>query len=535
MLENNTLSETERCLIPKRGEYNFKNVPLDDQRVWSLYCRGDCKGIFQVESALSTVYSKRMKPRSIEELSILISIIRPGVLETGQADVLIKRKNGDEEISYFHPFLEPILKDTFGCLVFQEQSIRIAVELAGMSESDADIHIRKTLAKKLPEKIAKAKELFLAGCKEKGIINEKEAEEIFSWIEKGQRYLFNASHSCSYSLISYLGAYQKCHFYTEWLCSALTLSSDKPDPKEELYELVQDARLHDTLILPPIISRKNKDFQIIKDKEIAFGLSHIRGIGGSATESILPAKLDSFTDLLKASKKIKRSVCESLIKSGACDCYGISRSYMLKVLAAVYGKKIDKHLEGDLPSQYKPLTGKELPVFLANLDKSPINAMKEVIHQKGCMDKRIPVIESKINWLSIGAEDTNTQRALWESLFLGLPLSCSAINDYSIEERNLKTCRQIYSLPNKENFTTFVVIDEIIYKTTGPKSKNPGSPYVYLKCSDNTIGLQFILWPDNYLKYKDQITDNSVIVIKGRKDNWNGRENYIINDIRVIG
>jgi DNA polymerase-3 subunit alpha len=224
--------------IPERGSYNFKQIPLSDPRVWAVFGRGDTKGIFQLEKQLGQDWAKRAKPRNIEELAALVSILRPGPLESGMANQYVKRKNGEEETVYFHPMLEPILKETYGTLIYQEQAMRIAVELAGFNLVEADT-LRKAIGKKKPEVMAEAKKMFLEKAKGFGKITEEEAAEIFSWIEKSVRYSFNKSHAVSYAMHAYYCAYQKVHFPREFYTAWLTYSDWKPDQKEEVYDLVQ--------------------------------------------------------------------------------------------------------------------------------------------------------------------------------------------------------------------------------------------------------------------------------------------------------
>jgi len=175
---------------------DLQKPPLDCPLTWQLFADGNTKAVFQLESQLGRSLSKKLKPENIEQLSDLLAILRPGSMEAmlnnkSMTDHYIDRKNYLEPIEYFHDALEPILKSTLGILVYQEQSMRIATDIAGMSLSDADKYIRKGIGKKKPEIIAKVKKLFLAGCKKTGIVNKEEARDIFEWIKKGQRYIFN--------------------------------------------------------------------------------------------------------------------------------------------------------------------------------------------------------------------------------------------------------------------------------------------------------------------------------------------------------
>jgi DNA polymerase III alpha subunit len=532
-----TESDSVRFAVPKAGKYNFKNVPLNDARVWALFARGDTLGCFQLEKQLGQDWAKKAKPRSIEELGVLVSILRPGPLESGMSEQYVKRKHGEEEVTYIHPALEHILSDTYGCLIYQEQAMKIAVDLAGFNPVQAD-NLRKAIGKKKPEEMAKVKKMFMEEAAKKGIINTKEAEEIFGWIEKSVRYSFNKSHAISYALICYLSAYQKVHFPTEFYTSWLTYSDWKPDPKEEIYNLVQNARLNNVTVNPPDVRRKNIDFEIVGDKQIIFGLSHIRGVGSKAIDNIKDLSdkdLSTFLGFLKSAKKIRRNVAESLIKSGACDCYGKSRTLMLRHLHVLLGRGEKDSFE--IPPEVKPLTPKEYEYVMSKIDEKGIqNALYSLIEDGKCVKKRIPTIEAKISYLVNLQADTNRQKSIWEKLYLGLNLTCSAADDVQYTERNVKTCREVYKAENRSKVTMHCVIDAIRMRKTGEKSRNPGLDYCYLSISDNTGALiNVVCWPEVYEKIKGDLIEDTVASIVAKKECWNGRDQIVVQDIQIIG
>lgn len=529
-------SDTELFQVPKRTEYKFKEVNMDDPRVWALYQAGDTKGLFQVESQLGKQWCKIIKPSNIDELSALLSLIRPGGLEAGMAEKFAKIKHGQMEPEYIHPSLIPILEKTYSCLVFQEQILEICVKIAGFNEVEADL-ARRAVGKKLPEEMMKVEKMFLEGCKKTGIVSEDIAKAIFAWIQKSVRYLFNAGHSYSYAYISYFQAYQKRFFPVEFYTASLNYSSEKIDPKIEIYELIQDARLRNIKIIPPDIQRKNADFEIVDNSTIAFGLGHIRGVGFKAIETIQGIKsLNTFNDFLRYSRKIKRNVAESLIKSGACDCYKLNRTYMLRVLQSIYGHIVRD--DEELPNHLKKLTDKELKPFLDNVQLfGPIKALQCIINDKGCVSKRIPIIEQKIKFLeNAQTEDTNRQKSIWEKLYLGLNITCSTADDFEKIDENIKSCRQAYFLQNKEKATVHCVIDNLYMKKTGEKSKNPGQPYCILDISDNSGVLQSVfMWPELYEIYKDDLSTDVVACISIKKNVWNGRESFAVEKITILG
>jgi DNA polymerase-3 subunit alpha len=528
---NNRMSDSEKFQVPKKGQYDFKRIPLGDPRVWSLFARGDSLGIFQLEKQLGQDWSKRAKPRNIEELAALVSILRPGPLESGMSDQYVKRKSGEEPIEYLHPLLEPILKETYGCLIYQEQAMRIAVELFGLNLVEADT-LRKAIGKKLPEVMAKAKKTCMEKAVAFGKVTQEEADEIFGWIEKSVRYSFNKSHAVSYAMHAYYCAYQKVHFPKEFYTAWLTYSDWKPDQKEEVYNLVQNARMNGITIIPPDVRRMNVDFEVLPNEHIIFGLSHIRGVGATAIKTLQEYKgnLNTLMGFIKSIKKLHRNVAESLVKAGACDCYGISRSGLLKMIHIILGRSDNKG--PDEPPEVKELTPIEYRHFIAKIDELGIEgSLYSIVNEEICVKKRIPTIEAKIKYIKELPKDTARQKSIWETLYLGLNLTCSAADDYSKLDKNAKTCKEAYKLHSKDKVVLHVVIDGI-----KPRKTKKGDNYCYMNVSDNTGAISgLVCWPQQYEEFKNDLIEGAVVEIYGKKESWNGKDQVIINDVKFIG
>lgn len=274
------------------------NLNLSCTKTWELISSGNTKGCFQLESRLGQTMAKKLKPSNIEELSGLISILRPGCLEAYRdgksvSSHYIDKKNGLESIDYFHPALEPILKDTYSEMIYQEQAMSISKELAGFDLQEAD-ELRKAIGKKQADKMSKLRSKFIDGCLSVGKVSKDEAEQIFGWIEKSQRYLFNASHSISYAMNAYLSAYTKAHFPKIFFASYLRFAKDKVDPQQEIKELVRNAVEMDIKISIPDLRLLN-EFFILKDKAIYFGLTDIKGLGASVFKKLV--EIGSSVDL----------------------------------------------------------------------------------------------------------------------------------------------------------------------------------------------------------------------------------------------
>jgi len=371
-----------KCNVEK-GKFSINDIPLKCPAVWRLISGGHTIGVFQLETNLGQDWSKRVRPDSLEELSALTALIRPGPLESNMTQDYVDIKFGRKKKSYLHPALKPILDPTFGCLVYQEQAIRIATDIAGLSPESAD-ELRKAIGKKKPELMAKVKAKFVKGAQEYGKIPLGISEEIFGWIEKCQRYSFNKSHAISYGMIAYQTAWLKCHFPQEFFTSYLTYSQYKGDPKEEIYKLVQDARLFGVDILPPDIRRGNVHFQMTEEpqKGVAFGLAHVRGVGASAIHKIVVAtketpatgSLETWGNFLSAVPEFHRNVGIALVKSGACDCYNMERSEMVRELEVILGTTI--HDSTGKKVEVKGLTNKEKIYFFDQLKQCVMTTME---------------------------------------------------------------------------------------------------------------------------------------------------------------
>tara|TARA_R100000808_G_scaffold2804_3_gene10536 strand:- start:60086 stop:61762 length:1677 start_codon:yes stop_codon:yes gene_type:complete len=315
------------------------------KRTWDLICDGRTKGVFQLESNLGKSWAKRLKPRSIEELAALVSLIRPGCLKAivsgkSMTQHYVDRKHGEEEIEYLHDSLEPILKSTQGVLVYQEQSMQIAQAIAGFDLQQAD-ELRKAIGKKKADLMASVKKDFLSGAEDVGLVPRETAEEIFSWIEKSNRYAFNKSHAVSYAICGYWSAYSKAHFPINFYCNYLFYSKGKPDSQREIQELISDAKMLDIFVYPPSIVKMDKSFSIHESK-INFGIGDVKFIGDSQVLKTEKAIANATAELSKPSANwswleflvfcatnLTSKVVTSLISVGSLSHLGLSRNKML--------------------------------------------------------------------------------------------------------------------------------------------------------------------------------------------------------------
>ncbi|NMA64239.1 MAG: DNA polymerase III subunit alpha [Syntrophomonadaceae bacterium] len=331
-----TLTVIDRALeiIHKtRGaEIDIDDLPLDDPAVYQLLSEGDTIGVFQLESDGLRRLLQEMQPGRFEELIAVIALYRPGPLGSGMVEDFINRKHGRQEIEYMHPLLEPILKETYGVILYQEQVMSIASRLADFTMGEADV-LRRAMGKKKPEELMAQRSKFIQGSANHGI-SKRIASGLFDLMESFAGYGFNKSHSAAYALICYQTAYLKAHYPVEYMCAFLSSVIDNQD--RVVFYSQECHRLHID-ILPPDINESLENFTVVGDK-IRFGLGAIKNVGDSAVRSIIAARQEGkFTSLLDFCRRVdlrqvNKRVVENLILAGAFDSLDLSRREAMAIV-----------------------------------------------------------------------------------------------------------------------------------------------------------------------------------------------------------
>ncbi|KUK10311.1 MAG: DNA polymerase III, alpha subunit [Clostridia bacterium 41_269] len=327
------IGDTIKRIKENRGlEVDISKIPLDDARTYEMLGNGESIGVFQLESPGMRTLLKNMKPEKFEDLIALVALYRPGPLGSGMVEDFVARKHGEVPIEYLHPSLEPLLKETYGVILYQEQVMRIASELAGFSLGEADL-LRRAMGKKKPEIIASRKKAFIEGAKKNGV-DEETASKIFDLMAHFAGYGFNKSHSAAYALIAYQTAYLKANYTIEYMTSLLSSVMDNPD-KVPVY--MEETKRLGISILPPDVNKSLDDFTI-SEGGIRFGLAAIKNVGRSAIKEILCARkgglfksLEDFCQRVDL-HVISKRVLESLIKSGAFDSINPNRRQLLMIM-----------------------------------------------------------------------------------------------------------------------------------------------------------------------------------------------------------
>ncbi|MGW8257394.1 MAG: DNA polymerase III subunit alpha, partial [Thermoguttaceae bacterium] len=497
----------EQSIGRRIDPYQF---PLDDAQTFALLCRGETKGIFQLESGGIRDLLQRLKPDCFQDIIAVNALYRPGPLEGGMVDDYIAVKRGQKKAEYKHSVMKDELQETHGVMVYQEQVMRIINRLGDIELSNAYSCI-KAISKKKRETIAKYRQQFVDGAHRKGL-SKRAAEEIFRLVEKFAGYGFNKSHSTAYALIAYMTAHLKAHWPVEFM--AALLSSDIPNrnfkKKDSLVEHLEDCQRMQITVSPPDVNFSHADFSV-QDEKIRFGLSAIKGCGGAAAESIVDERsargpfrsLFEFCERLDPGK-VNRTAIESLIKAGAFDSLGARRAQLFTVLdralqaGAVAASDRRSGQRGLFEDMDEPTDSDAalLPNLPEWLEKDMLSREKEVL---GFYLTSHPLAEH-IQTLSVYCSHTTTAAATLDhrtEVMLGGMLSAITIKH--------------------------------------SKRADPGRPsrFAMFDLEDAEGSIRCICWPEQYLNYEPLVNTEAILVIRGTIDKRPGADeaNLIVNEI----
>lgn len=505
-------------------EFSIENINNECERTWDMICEGRTKGVFQLESNLGKSWAKRLKPRNIEELAALCALIRPGCLKAivggkSMTQHYVDRKHGREKVEYLDPCLEPILKPTQGVLVYQEQSMKIAQVVAGFDLQQAD-DLRKAIGKKKADLMEKVKKSFLEGSSSKGIVTNEVAEEVFSWIEKSNRYAFNKSHAISYAIDGYWSAYAKAHFPHNFFCAYLYYADGKQDSQQEIKDLIGECKLFDIEVQQPDIANLSKRFDI-RNKTIYFGINNLKSVGEKQAdkicesirlaESTLEKSVGEFSwidCLITVIDKINNTSAKALISSGVLSSIakGVSRNRML------YETEI-----------WKKLTTKEkewLCDRVENFDslEEALIKLKPTKKEGGGTHnhKRKEIIEGEIYYLQKPPYDLSDDPewiAMEEEKILGCPITYSKVDSCDTSATN-STCKEIFNGRRGASIIAVSINRINNYKIKRGKSK--GQNMAFLSVEDSTCELDdVIIFPEALEKNKDLLYHGNTVLLSG--------------------
>jgi DNA polymerase-3 subunit alpha len=430
-LENLTIiDKTFKMIKEKYGiELKFGSIPLNDKKTFDMLKRGDVFGVFQFESAGMKDLLQKLEPETLDDLIAAVALYRPGPIQSGMVNDFIERKKGTKPVEYIHSDLEPILKETYGNFLYQEQIMFAANILAGFSMGEADT-LREAMGKKKAELMEKIRDRFIQGCKSNGIPEEK-AEEIFSVMEKFAGYAFNKSHSAAYAFLSYVTAYLKANYPLEYMASLLTSEMNN---FEKLTKYIEELLKLGFKILPPSITKSKYEFSVEGDA-IRFGLGGIKGLGEAAAKAIeemkQKVKISSFEGFIRSAQKFKinKKVIETLIKAGAFDEF-IPREKALHIFdtllsnkASLFEDKENGKSNGQYEIEKMEIETIGVPLSKTNI-KQTINSVsygifpleiKDIIEIVGKVKKIIHTRSGYITTLEV----SHDPRENYENFFIG--------------------------------------------------------------------------------------------------------------------
>ena len=477
------------------------SIPLVDKPAFDLLKSAATTAVFQLESSGMKDLIRRLRPDTFEDIVALVALFRPGPLQSGMVDDFIARKHG-ALIKYPHPDLEPILKPTYGIILYQEQVMQIAQVLAGYTLGGADM-LRRAMGKKKPEEMEKQRSVFLEGANRRGV-DEKVAAGIFDLMEKFAGYGFNKSHSAAYALVSYQTIWLKAHYPAAFMAAVLSADMDNTDKIVHLIAECSDMKLK---VVPPDVNQSRYHFTATADDTIVYGLGAIKGVGQAAIEGLIAERNDGgeFADLFDLcrrvdTRKVNRRVFDALIRAGALDTMGDTRASQLA--------NLDKALKMAEQHSRNLDTGQN-DLFGDSGSAAPLPVEKQVLPE----------------W-------EEEQRLQGEMDALGLYLTGHPISRYEDELKNI-TSGKLAELPatcsstpatspnkNKERRgrpgadERPVTIAGLVMSMRVIKTQR-GGKIAFLTLDDRTARLDVRVFPDVYEKYQALLGKNKVLVVQG--------------------
>jgi DNA polymerase-3 subunit alpha len=464
-------------------------IPLEDGPTFDLLSRAQNIGVFQVESPGMCDLCRRLKPQSIGDIIALVALYRPGPMENIPA--YSERKLGSVPIEYDHPLLEPILKETYGIMIYQEQVMQAAQALAGYTLGGADL-LRRAMGKKKAEEMAKQRAIFIEGCAKTNNIKPDKANQLFDVLDKFAGYGFNKAHSACYGLLAYQTAYLKARYPVQFMAALL---SNELDNTDKIAGFVAEAKLMGIAVLPPSVNESGAVFTV-KDKSIRFGLSAIKNVGSAAVKLIIEAR-DSggaFTDLHDLCSRVEsrafnKKLLESLVKSGACDDFGPNRAELLTqidgALAQAAAKARDREVgQGSLMDM---LGGDSAPARKAT--GRPTAAM---------------------------ADFSLRERLGYEKELLGFYITGHPLDDHRAEVGAfaLHTVARLREIVDEIDTRLCGLVTKVEVRVT----KEGKKPWARVTLEDLTGSLEVLVFPDTYASLPQALAVGDVMVVTGGLD-----------------
>jgi len=497
-LKTLTLIDHARRIVRENGGTlpDFRSgefVRYDDPEAYAMLGRGESFGIFQLESSGMRDLLRKLKPRNFEELLPLIALFRPGPLDSGMTEVYCNRKNGVEPVTYDHPLLEPILKNTYGVIVYQEQVMLAAHLVAGFTLNQADSR-RKGRGRKRPEVMERCREPFLSGCQERGMPRET-AQEVWDKMATFARYGFNKSHSAAYSVVTYQTAWLKAHHPVAFMAAMLTVDAGNMD---KVADALEECRRMEIEVLPPDINHSAPDFAV-EDGAIRFGLTSVRGVGGPAAGAIVEARGEGgpFSSIFDVAARVdvrcaNKGALEGLVKAGACDALapgdrGLARAQLLASLEAALRAGATE--QADRRAGQMSLLGGEA------MAAAPEPSLPECT----------PLSDAEL--------------LLYEKEMTGRYWSSHPLAEHEAVVRTFasKTTRQVQECPEGATVVLGGIVTSIQERVI-QRGRNEGKRMARFRLEDYHGAVDAVMFSEAFAKHRDKLTENRVLFAVGDVD-----------------
>lgn len=501
------LGSAIRIIEEVKGEkIKLQRIPLNDKKTYDMLSRGDTMGVFQLSGSGMTRYLKDLRPTKIEDLMAMVALYRPGPM--AQIPEYILRKNHPSKIKYFDPRMKEYLGKSYGLLVYQDDVLLTAINIAGYTWEEAD-KFRKAVGKKVPKEMEKQKIKFIEGSIKKGM-KKKKAEELFKLIEPFSGYGFNKAHATSYGMVAYETAYLKANYPVEFMCALLTAESSD---SEKISAAVHECRRIGLQVLPPDINESAVDFTIsddngnLEEKGIRFGLSAIKNVGKAAIEAILEvrdeSKFDSFADFLSRvdARRVNKRVLESLIKVGALSSYG-KRAALLATYEEIRNRV----------SKPKASKGQQGLFSQDEISKSSKTQNVQIMSDiEEFSDEELQTLERQL---------------------LGFSLSARPLSEV-IGTLEHKATHKIFEISPHETIGEKVKIAAVVSEVKIIVTRRSGQEMAFVRVEDDTGSLELVVFPKIFSQTRDYWVDNKAFIISGRVDNREDAPTLIVETIET--
>ena len=503
-LSNLTIINNAMRIIRKayKKEINLSELPLDDKKTYELFQRGDTTGVFQLESAGMKRYLRGLKPTTFEDIIAMVALYRPGPMQF--IDSFIRRKHGEEEITYLHSGMKNSLKNTYGILVYQEQFMQISKEWCGFTGGQADT-LRKAVGKKKIDLMKKVKPEFVEGAVKVGGATKEIAETFWTQLEEFANYCFNKSHAACYGLIAYWTAYLKAHCPDAFMAALMTSDHDDTD---RLAIEITECKHMGISVLSPDVNESFVEFAVVpNENKIRFGMSAVKGVGVGAVEEVLRAREDgpftSVEDFAKrvSTSKFNRKAWESLIKSGAFDDMG-DRSDLLFNLDSITS-------------------------FASKLQKEAASGQTNLFGMLGGDDAAS--VQSTLHLQKAPVKHDDKERLMWERELLGLYISAHPLDRY---ETYLSEQTQPLTQLVPEYDSRMMTVGGIISTVRTIVTKS-GSKMAFVGIEDKFGEGEIIVFPNLYEKVGAKLVQDAVIRVSG-KNSARDRDGNLGNESKLI-